>query len=78
MEIKDVNEYEDDVSLIRNPTPKAATVSLKGLMVLCAFDELNDLTSLHMTNYLDSFKSSSNCMYPLKKHDCSCYYKVLN
>ncbi len=80
MEIKDINEFETELfQMSHRPLSVSATQpTSKGQpqMVKCAFDEINDLTSLHMANYLDSYKSASSCSYPTKKHDCMCYFKV--
>jgi hypothetical protein len=76
MEIKDVNEFEKEIALVKSPLTKPQH-SDSTPMVYCAFDELTDLTSFHMANYLDSSKPPSTCSFPLRKLDTTCYYKVL-
>lgn len=75
MEIKDINEFEEELKAIKRPLSEVQQVEATA-MVRCAFDELNDLTSLHMANYLDASKPPSSCSFPLKKLDATCYYKV--
>jgi len=75
MQIKDINEFEDELTQMSSATLKPVPEASLN-KIYCAFDEINDLTSLHLSNYMDSYKSSSNCVYPLKKHDCICYFKV--
>lgn len=75
MKIQDTNEFEEEIRVIGSKYLTQVKEDVEtNPTIHCTFEDLSDVTTLHMANYNDSFKSSSRCIYPRKKHECACYF----